>query len=176
MTVALPHALHNLAAKVINSVVNGSLPLPDLKPIENWLEDDGWDEVVRSVQGSCVYLDHIASDFFNDDCIREHLDSDDVHITDEMRIQFGHTFIDDRLEQSEDTVHAVELNVSPHPSVFLDCMIIGQGQGGWLLEWGTVYKSVHELLESYKKLDAVIGSSAEVSNKKILELWNYGMK
>ena len=129
-----------------------------------------------SVQGSCVYLENFSSDYFNDDSVREHSDSDDVDITDEMRIQFGRMYIDSRLEQSEDSVHAVELNVSPYPSVFLDCMIIGQGQGGWLLEWGTVYKSVQELLESYKKVDAVIGSNAEVSNKKILELWNYGMK
>ena len=171
MTIELPSSLQKLAVDVINSVLNGSLPLPDLKPIEDWLEDEGWDEVVMSVQGSCVYLDHIASDFFNDDSVREHSDSDDVHITDEMRVHFGRMFIDSRLEQSEDSVHAVELKVSPLPSVFLDCMIVGQGQGGWLIEWGSVYKSVNELLESYEKVDAVIGASTEVSDKRILEIW-----
>ena len=171
MTIELPNSLHKLAVEVINSVVNGSLPLPDLKPIEDWLEDEGWDEVVMSVQGSCVYLDHVASDFFNDDSVREHSDSDDVHITDEIRVHFGRMFIESRLEQSEDSVHAVELNVSPLPSVFLDCMVIGQGQGGWLIEWGSAYGSIQELLDSYGKVEALIGESANVSDERILELW-----
>ena len=170
MTAELPQTLQKLAVEVINHVTNGSLPLPDLKPLQDWFEDEGWDKVVMSVQGSCVYVEHFAADYFNDDSVREHSDSEDVDITDTMRIQFGRMFIDSRLEQSEDSVHAVELKVSPLPSVFLDCMIVGQGQGGWLVEWGSVYKSVNELLESYEKVDAVIGASTEVSDKRILEI------
>ena len=170
MAIELPESLRKLAADVVHSVVNQSLPLPDLKPLQDWFEVEGWDAVVMSVQGSCVYLENFASDYFNDDSVREHSDSDDVDITDEMRIQFGRMYVDSRLEQSEDSVHAIELKVSPLASVFLDCMVIGQGQGGWELEWGSVYKSVKELLDSYEGM--VVGDSTNVSDEKILELWH----
>ena len=169
MTVELPQSLHELAGEVIQGVLNGILPLPNLKPVQDWFEDEGWDEVVMSMQGSCVYLDQFVPDFFSDESVRDHSDLDDIEITDAMRIQFGRMFIDHRLEQSEDSVHAVELKVSPLPSVYLDCMVIGQGQGGWLLEWGTAYASVQELLDSYE--GTAIGDSTSISDEKILELW-----
>jgi hypothetical protein len=169
MAIEIPESLRKLATDAVTSIIHQSLPLPDLKPLQDWFEDEGWDEVVMSVQGSCVYVENFAADYFNDDSVREHSDSDDVDITDTMRIQFGRMFIDSRLEQSEDSVHAVELKVSPLPSVYLDCMVIGQGQGGWLLEWGTAYASVQELLDSYE--GTAVGDSTSLSDEKILELW-----
>jgi len=165
----LPQSLHKLAIEVVNSLINKRLPLPDLKPIQDWFEDEGWDDVVMSVQGNIVYVENIASDSFNDESIRENSDSDDIEITDSIRIRFGRMFIDGQLDQAEDSLHAVELKVSRLPSVFLDCIVIGQGQGGWYCDWGSAYQSMDELLDSYK--DVTVGISTNVSDEKILELW-----
>jgi hypothetical protein len=55
MAIELPQSLHKLASEVVYSVLNKRLPLPNLKPIQDWFEDEGWDEVVMSVQGD-LYL------------------------------------------------------------------------------------------------------------------------
>ncbi len=169
MAIKLPQSLHKLATEVVKGVLDKRLPLPDLKPIQDWFEDEGWDEVVMSVQGNIVYVENIASDSFNDDSIRDNSDSDDIEITDRIRIQFGRMFIDDQLDQTEDSLHAVELKVSRLPAVFLDCMVIGQGQGGWYCEWGSAYQSMQELLDSYKGM--AVRDSSNVSDDEILDLW-----
>ena len=169
MAIKRPHSLHKLATEVVKGVLDKRLPLPDLKPIQDWFEDEGWDEVVMSVQGNIVYVENIASDSFNDDSIRDNSDSDDIEITDRIRIQFGRMFIDDQLDQTEDSLHAVELKVSRLPAVFLDCMVIGQGQGGWYCEWGSAYQSMQELLDSYEGM--AVRDSSNVSDDEILDLW-----
>ena len=172
MATDLPKSLKKLAKETVISVLDKSLPVPDLTPLHNWFEKEKWDQIVMSNQGSCTYLDTIASDLFNDESIKEHSDSDDVEITDELRISFGRQFIESKLEQSEDSLHAVEMEVPSLPSVFIDCFVIGQGQGGWKLVWGAAYRSVKELVESYG--DMIIGDSASVSDDEILQRWHRG--
>ena len=169
MAIELPQSLHKLATDVVNSVIHKRLPLPDLTPIQDWFENEGWDEVVMSVQGNIVYVENIASDSFNDDSIRENSDSAEIQITDVIRIQFGRMFIESQLDQTEDSLHAVELKVLQLPSVFLDCMVIGQGQGGWYCDWGSAYQSMDELLEAYKGM--AVRDSSDFSDDEILALW-----
>ncbi|NBY26097.1 MAG: hypothetical protein EBQ71_01890 [Betaproteobacteria bacterium] len=108
----------------------------------------------------------------NDEMLEDSPDSDarGSKITDETRLLFARERIDYELSQTDDYVHAVELKVSGLPSVFLDCYISGQGQGGWGVEWGSEYKTVQDLLDSY--VGYAIGDSGSVSDKQILELWN----
>jgi hypothetical protein len=174
MATDLPKSLKKLAREAVESLLDESLPTPDLEPLHVWFEENRWDQIVMSVQGPYAYLDTIAGDLFNDESIREHSDSDDLEITDEMRVSFARGFIDSRLDQSDDFVHAVELKVPSLPAAYLDCVVIGQGQGGWSLEWGSIYKTVQELLEAYS--DALVGGSASVSDEKILALWRANEK
>ena len=172
MAIVIPDSLQALAKAAVRRVFKKSLPEPDLKPLHDWFEDVGWDEVVMSVQGGCVYLENVAERYFYDEMLKDNPDSDarESKITDETRLMFARERIDYELSQTEDYVHAVELKVSGLPSVFLDCYISGQGQGGWGVEWGSEYKTVQDLLDSY--VGVAIGDSGSVSDKQILELWN----
>ena len=49
MAIGLPQSLRKLATHVVNSVILKSLQSPDRKPIQDWFEDEGWDEVVMSL-------------------------------------------------------------------------------------------------------------------------------
>lgn len=172
MAIDIPESLQELARAAVRGVFENNLPKPDLKPLHDWFEDGGWDEVVMSVQGGCVHLEDISERFFYDEMLEENSNSD-AHgskITNEMRLLFARERIDFQLSQTEDYVHAVELKVSGLPSVFLDCYISGQGQGGWEVGWGSEYKSVQDLLDSY--VGVAIGDSGSISDEQILELWN----
>jgi hypothetical protein len=172
MAIVIPDSLKALAKAAVRRVFKKSLPEPDLKPLHDWFEDVGWDEIVMSVQGGCTSLENISEQFFYDELIQKDPGSD-AHgslITDEMRLLFARERIDFQLSQTEDYVHAVELKVPGLPSVFLDCYISGQGQGGWDVGWGSQYKTVQDLLDSY--VGVAIGDSGSVSDKQILELWN----
>jgi hypothetical protein len=172
MAIVIPDSLQALAKAAVRGVFKKSLPEPDLKPLHDWFEDIGWDEIVMSVQGGCAALENISEQFFYDELIEKDLGSG-AHgslITDEMRLLFARERIDFQLSQTEDSVHAVELKVPGLPSVFLDCYISGQGQGGWDVGWGSQYKTVKDLLDSY--VGVAIGDSGSVSDKQILELWN----
>jgi hypothetical protein len=172
MAIDLPESLQALARATVRAVFENNLTRPDLKPLHDWFEDVGWDEVVMSIQGGCASLENISERFFYDEMLEENPNSDtnESKITDEMRLLFARERIDFWLSQAEDSVHAVELKVSGLPSVFLDCYISGQGQGGWEVGWGSEYKTVQDLLDSY--VGVVIGDSGSVSDKQILELWN----
>ena len=117
-------------------------------------------------------MENVAERYFYDEMLKDNPDSDarESKITDETRLMFARERIDYELSQTEDYVHAVELKVSGRPSVFLDCYISGQGQGGWDVGWGSQYKTVQDLLDSY--VGVAIGDSGSVSDKQILELWN----
>ena len=172
MAIVIPDSLQALAKAAVRRVFKKSLPEPDLKPLHDWFEDVCWDEIVMSVQGGCVSLGNISERFFYDEMLQDNPDSDarGSTITDETRLLFARERIDYELSQTEDYVHAVELKVSGLPSVFLDCYISGQGQGGWDVGWGSEYITVQDLLDSY--VGVAIGDSGSVSDKQILELWN----
>jgi hypothetical protein len=170
MAIEIPESLRTLAEDTIKSVFDKNFPAPDLKPLHDWYEDDGWDEVVMSTQGGCVDLKSLAADYFHDYEITDDLGSEDIEITDQMRLSYARALLENRVEESEDGIQAVELRVPSLPSVFLDCFIKGQGQGGWEVCWGATYKSVQELLDSYKNIWVTV--SRDVSDEDLLKLWN----
>jgi len=170
MAIEIPESLRKLAEDTIKSVFDKNFPAPDQKPLHDWYEDDGWDDVVMSIQGGCVDLKSLASDYFHDYEITDDLGSEDIEITDQMRLSYARSLLAKRLEESDDGIQAVELKVSSLPSVFLDCFIHGQGQYGDEVYWGKAYKSAQEVLDIYK--NNWVMDSRDVSDEDLLKLWN----
>ena len=169
MALEIPSDLRSLSEDVIKSLADSNKAIPDLQLLCDWLENDEWDEVVMSILGQFVYLDQIADKYFYDDCLQEYIDIEDGEITDQIRIDFARDKIDHAISISEDSVHAIQLSLDQSSSFFLLCVINGQGQGGWEVEWGYVYQNIDELmasLDSYMLID-----SKSATDKEILKLW-----
>ena len=54
-------------------------------------------------------------------------------------------------------------------SFFLLCVINGQGQGGWDIEWGYVFQNIDELMASLDTHMLIDTKSA--TNEELLKLW-----
>ncbi len=52
-------------------------PEPDLDSLSEWLEGDGWDDVVSLLVGCCIYTDRIMDDL-NDETLLEYSDIADL--------------------------------------------------------------------------------------------------
>ena len=169
MSLQIPSNLRELSAGVIESLANSNMAMPDLHPFHLWLENEGWDEVVMSILGQFVYLDHIADRFFYDSCLKEYVDIGRDEITDQIRVDFAREKIDYSISISEDSIHAIHLSLDESSSFFLLCVINGQGQGGWDIEWGYVFQTIQELIAS---LDThMLIDSKSVTNEELLKLW-----
>jgi hypothetical protein len=169
MALEIQSDLQSLSAKVIESLADSNKAMPDLQPLHDWLENDEWDEIVMSILGQFVYLDHIADTFFYDACLRDYIDIDEDEITDQIRIDFAREKIDYAISISEDSVHAIHLYLDQSSSFYLLCVINGQGQGGWEVEWGYVYKTIDELMASFDNYLLIDNHSA--SDTDIIKLW-----
>jgi len=170
MAIEIPESLRKLAEDTIKSVFDKNFPAPDLKPLHDWYEDDGWDHVVMSIDAGSVNLKNLAADYFHDYVISDESGSDDIEVTDHMRLSYARKLLDKRLEESMDGIQAVELKVPSLPPVFLDCFIHGQGQYGYEVYWGKAYKSPQEVLDIYKNIWVM--NSRDVSDEDLLKLWN----
>ena len=158
-----------LSAEVIESLADLNKAMPDLQPFHDWLENDGWDEVVMSILGQFINLDHVADTFFYDSCLREYIDIDEGEITDQIRIDFAREKIDYAISISEDSVHAIHISLDQSSSFYLLCVINGQGQGGWEVEWGYVYQTIDKLMASLETYFLIDSQSA--SDTDIIKLW-----
>ena len=66
MTTIFPPKLQKILDKAVLHLWDKAIPLPDLSSLEEWLETDGWDDVVSGIQGSYIHLSE-ALEFFNDE-------------------------------------------------------------------------------------------------------------
>lgn len=169
MSIQIPSNLRELSADVIKSLADSNMAMPDLQALHVWLENEGWDEVVMSILGQFVYLDHIADRFFYDSCLKEYIDIGQDEITDQIRVDFAREKIDYAISISEDSIHAIHLSLDQSSSFFLLCVINGQGQGGWDIEWGYVFQNIDELMASLDTHMLIDTKSA--TNEELLKLW-----
>lgn len=75
MTTIFPPKLQKIIDKAVLHLWDKAIPLPDLSSLEEWLETDGWDDVVSGIQGSYIHLSE-ALEFFNDEDLMEYVDID----------------------------------------------------------------------------------------------------
>ena len=87
MAIVIPDSLQALAKAAVRRVFKKSLPEPDLKPLHDWFEDVGWDEIVMSVQGGCVSLENISERFFMTKCCKTILTQ--MHVGQQLLMKRG---------------------------------------------------------------------------------------
>jgi hypothetical protein len=168
--VELPEVLRSLRDAAVAFAHGKIKKLPDLKPLEDWFEDDGWDDVVMSIQGSVVNLDSVALKYFSNSMLRDYVDvPPKARITKAQKLAYARERLDYEFSQADDSLHAVQ--ISKNPDTYLACFIFGQGQGGWEVDWSGLFTSTDEFIRLDQGLHDYFVSSDHISDEKILSLW-----
>lgn len=71
MVIEIPEPFQELVEAAVRKVYENYLRTPNLKPLYDWFESDGWDDKVMSGLDSCLYLESIASTDFYADYLKE---------------------------------------------------------------------------------------------------------
>lgn len=171
-TVEVPQELESLRDAAV-AFAHGKLKqCPDLEPLHDWFENGGgWDEIAMSVEGGVVNLESVALKYFSNSMLRDYeVVSPKGRISKAQKLAYARERLNYELSQIDDSLHAVQ--ISNDPDTYLACLIFGQGQGGWEVNWIGLFKSTEELTRLDEGWNDYFVSSAHISDEKILSLWS----
>jgi hypothetical protein len=171
----IPEHLWPIRDAAIDHVLNGT-PEPELKPLYDWFEVDGWDAVINAWahEDMALNLFYLAQNIFEDDEMAacEGIEVDEI--TDELRIKYAREIIEQGYEDEYLTpsLHSCELKRADGDSVILGCVMEIHGQGGPYLNWWGLFKTQDDFYDSIRNSGYIIESDLEgISDEKILSLW-----
>jgi hypothetical protein len=168
--IEVPEDLRSLRDAAVAYAHGKRKTCPDLKPLEDWFEDDGWDDVVMSVQGGVVHLGSVADKYFSNSMLRDYVDvPPKARISKALKLAYARERLNYELSQTDDSLHAVQ--ISNAPDTYLACFIFGQGQGGWEVDWSGLFTSTDEFIRLDEGLYDYFVSSDHISDDEILRLW-----
>ena len=169
MTTIFPSKLQKILDKAVLHLWDKEIPLPDLSPLEEWLETDGWDDVVSGIQGSYILLSE-ASEFLSDENLMEFLDIDQkLKITNDDRISFARNHMEFKISESMDSFHSIDIETKKMPSAVLCITLYYHGQGGALFHDISVCHSTADYLQDCN--GEIIMDPNDLSDLKIIEMW-----
>jgi len=171
----LPQNLWSIRDAAIDSIINGT-KAPNLQPIYDWLEDDGWDAIVGawSNEEMAIKLEDLAETAFDDEELAYDLDMDVKDITDEMRITRTRELINESLDDGYESpsVHSYKLLPESDESPVIGCVMEIHGQGGAVADWWGVYKNHDDFIKSIRASGLILLSELDaLTDEKILSLW-----
>ncbi len=170
MNLELPDNLEEIKNAAIENFWTKSGEAPDLTQLQEWLEDEGWNIVVSGMYGQCLWVETLADQWFYDQAIIEDSDiKDTAEITDQNRIQHAKKRAEYAHSESDDTVHLVELSKSGYEPVYLVCLVLGRGQGGWEVEWEGLFANIESYLSKFDGM--LLLGKEELTDFQILSLW-----
>jgi hypothetical protein len=165
----LPLDFKRLLEKNVLHLWDEKYPAPDLTPLGEWLEVEGWDEVVSGLYSSCIYSNTVMTDL-NDETLMEHMDIvKRKEIKNSDRISFARNHIEYLLSGSMDSIHSISIEFNDMPPAELCFTMYYHGQGGAM--FGD-FELCHSTEEFIKEFDGdLITSPADLSDLQILDLW-----
>ena len=164
----------------IVAAFNSGKPAPkNLEKIEEWLEADGWGDLIADLgEQMAINLTDLSQFYFNDQEARDSQDiPDDLPVTDEDRIRWGRNKIDSVLSEYDDcllpSLHTYTLKASDGSIATLGCLVEIHGQGGPVCEWQGLWVSREEFLNSLGKGGKywVTPLMGDVPDEVILSIW-----
>lgn len=165
----LPLDLKRLLEKNVLHLWNEKYPAPDLTPLGEWLEVEGWDEVISGLYSSCIYSSNVMT-YLNDETLMEHIDivkRKDIKNSD--RISFARNHIEYLLSDSMDSIHSISIEFNDMPPADLCFTMYYHGQGGAKFD---DFELCHSPEKFIKEFDGdLITSPADLSDLQILDLW-----
>lgn len=174
-TPEIPEYLWPIRDAAIDHVLKGT-PEPDLKPLYDWFEVDGWDAVINAWahEDMAFNLFYLAQGVFEDYEMAAYESIEVDEITDELRISYARGRIHSGYEDEYLTpsLHSCELKRGVGDSVILGCVMEIHGQGEPYLNWWGLFKSQDDFYDSIRNSGYIIESHLEgITDEKILSLW-----
>ena len=169
MTNKIPTNLRPLVDQAICNLWDKNYPLPDLSPLGDWLEVDGWDYVVDGIYSPYVDMEALK-EFLSDEMLIEY---DYVEyaseITDAIRLEFARQKIDHLLTESMYSMHVIELESKHMPPAVLCVLMYYHGQGGAFFNSIDVDFSAEDYINLVK--DDIILYQHYITDSQLLEAW-----
>jgi hypothetical protein len=172
----LPETLWSIRDAVIEATHKGEEAPRELSLIHDWLENDGWTELVDQNPNGELAVS-IQSFCFDDAELRALTEVDEsILITDEMRIHYTRERLQElnsgsfSYDYSEITFCRLENNVGR--SVVLGAMFKAQ-QGGWEVYWVGLFTTAEQFFHSMK-LNGLwtVGELDSIDDDSILQFWS----
>jgi hypothetical protein len=175
----LPEFLQADCDEVVAAFNNGKTAPKNLEKIKEWLEVDGWDDLIADLgEQMAIDLADLSQFDFNDQEARDSQDiPDDLSITDEDRIRWGRNKIDSVLSEYDDcllpSLHTYTLKASDGSTATIGCLVEIHGQSGPVCEWQGMWSSREEFLDSFSKGGKywVTPLMGDVPDEVILSIW-----
>ena len=170
----LPQNLWSIRDAAIDSIINGT-EAPNLQPIYDWLENDGWDALVGiwSNEEMAINLEYLAYTEFDADELAYDMDTDVKDITNEMRVARARELIDGVKYDGYVSVHSYKLAQGNEKSPVIGCVMETQGQLGESVGWWGAFKNDDGFYQSLRQCDTFLLSDIDsLADEKILSLWN----
>ena len=170
--IEFPPEVRALLDQAVLHLWDPTRPVPDLWPIKDWLEVDGWGHVVTGLAGSYCYLNSLSDDL-NDTTLLDNWDIEKKsQIKNADRIQYARSVIDSRLEESMDSIHSIPVHSDTMPPADLCMMIYFHPQGGTEFYDLMVCHSIDDYLESLK--GDIVMDMNKLRDRDILRHWTKG--
>lgn len=165
----LPLDLQALLKRAFLHLSDRSLPKVDLRPLSEWLEVEGWDDVVTGLVSSYIDSSCLLDDF-NDEMLLEHSDIENASLIKASdRIAYARQRIEYLLSTSMDSVHAVPIMFEHEIQAELCFTMYYHPQGGATFGEFELHHRSEEFLERYA--GEIITDPRDLSDSQIRHLW-----
>jgi len=152
---------------------------PELKKIKEWLEVDGWDNLLADYgENTVIKIGSVAQLDFNDEELRANLGFESDHdVTDFDRILWGRQCINYLFDGGDESflcdILCYQLKATNGDTVVIGCLVENQGQGGPVCDWQGLFNTKVEFLNSLTQewgfwITPLMG---DVTDEAILSYW-----
>jgi hypothetical protein len=170
-------------ALVEHLLSNSPLP-PDLADLQEWLANDGWDDLLAAWinEDVALNLEGWAPYKFYDSALRDAEGLDEsVVITDQMRIRHAREAISYAVENSEGddspSVHSFPIERDDGERAVLGCTVEIHGQYGPVPQWHGVFADKDDFYRHLRASGFLFHTEADaIGYAEILALWDFDKK
>jgi len=160
-------------------------PLPsDLADLQEWLANDGWDDLLAAWINEDVALNSEgwAEYKFSDSSLRDTEGLDEAEsITDQMRVDYAREAISYAVKNSDGdaspSVHSFPIERADRERAVLGCTVEIHGQYGPVPQWHGVFADKDDFYRHLRAAGFLFHSEAdEIGDAEILALWDFEKK
>jgi hypothetical protein len=173
----LPKELYEACDVVIENVHKGLEPPKSLESIHQWLENEGWDALLGSIENETMAVNiSLLADYFSDaEFIAGWLEEKQT-ITDSMRVTHIRMLLEQAIENGDSleipSVCSFAIRRDDGKTAVISCTISPQGDDGPETSWWGVYKTHQDFLNDLKKANLIpVEHVGNLSDDELLAFW-----